>query len=182
MMRPLACAAAAAVLLSATAALGGDGDLGTQSSASAAMALEIPRSVKLSGVDPIVFSVTSAGVNENINVSDPICVYSNTGKFQITATGDGPGFAFKNGEESLDYLVFFNVPAAGAGNPFQFEQLQSGTLSTTSFRGDSTSIDCSGATGNSTYYEVAIRKEKLQAASAGDYTGSLTLTVVPANP
>lgn len=177
-LRHLALATAAAALLAAPAAFAAtDGNLDTTSTGVSDMSVTVPASVKITGVHALDFStINAANLDQDLVDHDDVCVYSNTGRYQVTATGDGTTtpFSMTNGSTELVYSVRFNDAIGGGGQSAP----ASGDIITTPFTGNSAAVDC-GGTDNASF-EVTIAGDVLQAAPAGTYNGNLTLLVTSA--
>lgn len=173
-LHSLAVAALATASCAVPMAIAADGQLDATSSMFSGMSLDIPPTVKLSGLDPLRFPKIGKGVEQNLTDSDEVCVYANTGRYQVIATGDGPGFVLVDGARTLPYSVWFRDRSGDAA------ELVSGVPSSTRFVGDRQAVDCGG--GSNASLDVTIAPAVLQAAPAGDYAGSLRLTVTPADP
>ncbi len=106
--------------------------------------------------------------------SDNVCVYSNNGGFNITATGSGAGNAFTlaGGGTTVPYAVeWANTSGALSGTG-----MTSGTplnSQTATFAGP----DCGG--GTNTTVLINVSQVDLGDAPAAAYSGVLTLLVAP---
>ena len=113
------------------------------------------------------------GTNQ-VQLEDQICVAASTGGYSVTITGSGASSAFTvaSGAKTIAYTVEFkdatkayatvtsNVPMAG---------FTTGRTNTTS---------CSGANA-AAFYRVTLSPTNLAAATAGTYTGTVTVRITP---
>ena len=101
------------------------------------------------------------------------CVGPTSAQYRITARGSGSGGAFTltNGISQLAYSVQY------AGRTGGFATLTAG-VPRTGLAGD-TRAQCTGLTRESERLRITITAANLTAATAGTYSGSLTLTVAP---
>lgn len=101
------------------------------------------------------------------------CVGPTSTQYRITARGSGSGGAFTltNGISQLAYGVQY------AGRTGGFATLTAG-VPRTGLTGD-TQAQCTGLTRESERLRITITAANLTAATAGTYSGSLTLTVAP---
>jgi hypothetical protein len=163
--------AAIAALAASEAHAASDGSLGATSQGSLDITLTINSLVQISALDDIALP-TYAGAD--IAGSDDLCVYSNTGGYEITATGNGTGQAFEliGSSANIPYTVEWSDSAgAGSGTALTTNVAltgQGGTFSTT---------DCGG--GNNAQVIVRASEPDLAVAPADNYTGVLTLLVAP---
>lgn len=115
--------------------------------------------------------------------NDDVCVgTTGTAQYIIRADGQGPGndFILANGANQLPYRVFWNDTIGTAGN---FE-LSSGVQVANLTNPPNTFVAigggayiCTGA--RDANVEIVVEEAALQAATAGTYTGVLTLTLIP---
>jgi hypothetical protein len=179
----LAAAAVIALAVPAMAQEAGPGEIGEESYGTSTITVTIPELVQITGVDNISFEdLTYSNLTNGVTVADEggVCVFSNTAGrgYTITATGNGTEapFSVTNGESELIYSVRFNegqTPASGA-------PLTHGTQSQV-FEGDATTYgSAGGCTSANASFDVTFAAGVLQDATAGGYTGTLTLTVSPA--
>jgi hypothetical protein len=165
--------AAVATFAASNAFAATQGTLGATSTGSLNITLTIDQLVQISALNDIALGNYTGGADKT--GGDDLCVYSNIGGYQITATGNGAGSAFRllgAGAASIPYTVQW-ADAAGAtsGDPMTSGTVltnQSGTFSTP---------DCGG--GNNARVIVTVNSTDLAAAPAQAYTGVLTLLVAP---
>jgi hypothetical protein len=149
------------------------GTLGATSQGTLNITLTINNLVQISALDDIALGAYT-GV-ANMTGVDDLCVYSNTGAYRITATGNGVGSAFHligPATAAVPYTVEW-ADAAGAGT---------GDLLTTNTplagqSGTITTPNCNG--GNNARVLVTVNSTDLAPAPAGSYAGVLTLVVAP---
>lgn len=164
-------ALSAAPVLAAT-----QGTIGATSTGSLTIDAFIANLAQISSLDDIDlgnYDGTSA-----MSGNDQVCVFSNTGGYEVTATGDGAGNAFElsNGTDALDYGVEW-ADSAGAGSG---TAMTSGAaLQFAAPSGPITTPDCNGGTSLNARVFVDVLATDLAVAPAGTYTGVLTLTVAP---
>jgi hypothetical protein len=166
--------AAVATFAAANAFAAGDETLGATSQGSLDITLTIDPLVQISALDDIALG-TYAGLGD-MTGADDLCVYSNNGGYDITATGDGAGQAFQltgtNSAAIIPYTVEW-ATSAGAG---------SGTDLTTNVAlpgqgGAFSTPDCGSA--DNAQVIVTVADAVLAAAPSDDYLGVLTLLVAP---
>ena len=123
---------------------------------------------------------TIANFSTDLTNSQSICVYSNgTGQstvYHVTASGSGTGSAFTlaSGASTIPYEVeWSSSPGKTSGT-----SLTSGTALTLQTSG-ANSASCSSGIATSASLIVILRTATVQAARAGTYSGTLTLTVAP---
>lgn len=127
--------------------------------------------VRIVGVGDFSFGMWG-GIGDLVN-SDPVCVYNSaSAAYTVTASGSGPGgdFTLVSGGNSLLYEVAFRGSAGGyvtleANSPQSFSAA------------NQVSNSCGG--GTNADVRVTVSASNLQAASAGSYSGTLTVTVGP---
>ena len=148
------------------------GTLGPTSQGSIDITLTIDPLVQISALDDIdLGNYTGAA---NMTGADDLCVYSNTGAYQITATGNGAGLAFHliGTSATVPYTVEW-ADAAGAGTG---DALTTNTP-LTGQSGTITTPNCDG--GNNARVIVTANSTDIAPAPAGNYVGVLTLVVAP---
>jgi hypothetical protein len=166
-------AAAVATFAASNAFAAQDGLLGATSQGDLEITLTIDPLVQISGLTDIQLGTYTGGAD--ITGVDNLCVYSNTGGYEITATGDGgTGSEFElNGTgHDVPYTVeWADSAGAGTGSP-----MTSGTV-LPGQGGTFTTPDCGG--GNNAQVIVTVNSTDLLAAPAQAYAGVLTLLVAP---
>jgi hypothetical protein len=103
--------AAVATLAAGNAFAATQGDLGPTSEGSLNITLTIDALVQISALDDIALGPYTGG--GNLTGADNLCVYSNNGGYDITATGNGNGGAF----ELLGTTVNLPIPSSGRPAP-----------------------------------------------------------------
>jgi hypothetical protein len=141
----------------------------------------------LSDINVPLWVTGDPGITEDVFV----CVYrandadGTTATYNITATGDGPGFLLKSGMNTLAYSVTWNDggagnPSGGTSSPFitsvalsnrQNARIQSDT--------PTNSDDCNAGASNTARLRIAVTNTNLEAAYDGTYEGTITLLVAP---
>jgi hypothetical protein len=164
--------AAVATFAASNAFAATQGTLGATSTGSLNITLTIDQLVQISALNDIALGNYTGGAN--MTGVDDLCVYSNIGGYQITATGNGAGSAFHliGAGATIPYAVEW-ADSAGAltGDP-----LTSGTVLTNQ-SGTFTTPNCGGT--NNARVRVTVNSTDLAAAPAQAYTGVLTLLVAP---
>jgi hypothetical protein len=148
------------------------GTLGATSQGSIDITLTIAPLVQISALDDIALGTYTGGAN--MTGDDTLCVYSNTGGYQITATGNGPGSAFEllGGSANIPYTVeWADTAGAGTGTPLTTNTPLTGQ------GGTFTTPDC-GSVDNARVF-VTVNSTALASAPADNYIGVLTLLVAP---
>lgn len=131
----------------------------------------------ISGLSDLTFtSVNFSGVNSSM--SEDICVYSSTSpeNYQITATGSGTGgsFTLASGSDTLAYQVAWNSsPGQTNGTPL------SANAPSTTQSSSAAQKTCNSGPATSASLIVTIPYSAVDAATAGNYSGTLNLTVIP---
>jgi hypothetical protein len=152
----------------------GQGVPGRTSTATLVVSAESPGMVRISAVtDQSLGSWSGIG---DLRSNGSLCVWSNTGAYEVVATGTGPagGFELTNGTGAR---LGFRVEWAGTAGQAQGAALQPGQGA----RFDTTvrSASCSGGADLNASVIVSIPEADLAAAPAGSYSGTLTLQVAP---
>lgn len=188
--------AAAVVALSASPAFAqaGDGALSqTASIASFNVTTNIPKMVRISGLEDITLNVTAASVanaNGAQNVGQRFCVYSNdtsAGLYKLTVDGQS-GSELNTGEAkfsltgpdatTLSFALWASDRASdayakGTATPGVAKNMQAVAGGQTR----PTTLNCNGTDNAS--MNVRFTNARILAALAGSYTGTLTFTVAP---
>jgi hypothetical protein len=166
--------AAVATFAAGNAFAASDGTLGATSQGTLDITLTIDPLVQISALDDIALGPYVGAGDET--GTDDLCVYSNNGGYDITATGNGSGGqAFElTGTSSavIPYTVEW-ATSAGAGT---------GTALTTGVTlagqgGTFSTPDCGGV--DNAQVIVTVADADLAAAPSDSYTGVLTLLVAP---
>lgn len=158
-----------------------DGELSASSSGS----LDITFALGIAGiiVDLRDFDLGTWSGTGDLRDNDDLCIgTTGTAEYIIRADGQGAGnnFILTNGSEQLPYRVFWNDTTGTAGNFELTAGVQSTNLTNPpnsfTFIGGNSYI-CTG--NRDANVEILVEESSLQAAKAGNYTGVLTLTMVP---
>lgn len=161
-----ACARTALLALALTAALL------AQAPASAAS-----NKVRITNLADVAFG-TIANLGVDAVQSQSICVYAdtNTNGYNVTAIGTGPAGAFQlsSGTANISYDVLWNSSAGrNSGTQVAPNVPLTGQVST------ATQQSCSSGPASSASLVVVLRSSALSSASAGTYSGGLTLVIGP---
>jgi hypothetical protein len=151
-----------------------DGNLGATSQGTLTISLTIDPLVQISDLDDITLP-TFTGTGP-VSGSDDVCVYSNNGGFDITATGSGASSAFTlagTGTNTIPYSVAWaNSSGATSGTSMSTSVPLDNQVAT--FTGGA---DCGG--GTNTTVLVTVGAADLNVAPTDTYAGILTLMVAP---
>lgn len=153
--------------------------------AGATLALALPAwspllagsNVRITGLSDVAFG-TVANLSTDWTLSQNICVYSNTATsgYHVQATGSGSGGAFTlaSGSNALAYEVEWNpVSGQSTGTTLSPNVALTGQVSS------ATQQSCNSGPATSASLIVILRAAQLSAATAGSYSGTLTLLVGP---
>jgi hypothetical protein len=148
------------------------GTLGATSQGTLNITLTIDELVQISALDDIALPNYTGGAD--ITGGGDLCVYSNIGGYQITATGNGANSAFHliGAGATIPYTVEW-ADSAGA---LSGEPMTSGTALINQ-SGTFTTPNCGGL--DNARVMVTVSSTDLAAAPAQDYAGVLTLLVAP---
>ncbi len=151
-----------------------DGDLGTTSSGTLDITLNIPARFQISQLDPIALTPVSDSSSKATGYSQ-FCVYSNAASngYGITASGSygSSSDAFKlvdSSDTTVDYKVFFDDSVATSAT----EGMTHG--SKTSAKKSSNTLNCDDSPNATIYIETA---DNVDTITTGDYSGVLTLLI-----
>ena len=156
----------------------------TLSSTSALIALAIAApaypSARITGLTDVNFGIINSALDQSF--SQNVCIYSVKGNgnqeigYSVQATGDGAGGAFSlaSGSQILPYEVRW----ADAANQTSGTQLTAGAL-VSGFANSSDSQTCFGGAQQNASLTVTVRGTQIAAATAGNYSGVLQVTIVP---
>lgn len=156
----------------------------TLSALLALVALAIPGPAfpngRISGLVDVAFGTINSPVDQSS--SQNVCIFSVKGNgnqqvgYSVQATGDGTGGAFTlaSGSQTLPYEVRW----ADAANQTGGTQLTSGTT-VTGFANSSDSTTCFSGSQDNASLTITIRGTQVDAATAGNYSGVLQITIVP---
>lgn len=153
--------------------------------AGATLALALPawsallagNKVRITGLSDVAFG-TVANLSTDWTRSQNICVYSTspTAGYNVRATGSGSGGAFTlaSGSNALAYEVEWSpVSGQSTGTTLSPNVALTGQVSS------ATQQTCNSGPATSASLIVILRSAQLSAATAGTYSGTLTLLVAP---
>lgn len=168
----ISAAAALGMVAAATANAASQGSLGATSQGDLTITLKVDALVQISDLNDI--SLGTFDGTTDLSGSDNVCVYSNNGGFNITATGSGTSSAFTlaGGGTTVPYAVeWANSSGASSGTEMFAGRPLNGQ--TAKFAG----ADCGG--GTNTTVLVSVSQADLSSAPSDAYAGVLTLLVAP---
>ena len=162
-----------------------DGTLGTTSTGTIPVTLNMPAVIKISELKEVTFTYTD-GVSGDLSNSQSFCVYTNAteGLYSLTVndTTDEKPAAFqlspaggsRVGGDTVTYNVFFaSEPSAASGS---LSPVSPGTkISATG--ANTQALNCGGTMVAT--LKIEIPEGNLAAVESGTYTDTLTLTVAP---
>lgn len=130
----------------------------------------------LSGLADVTFG-TIGTFNDRFS-SQSVCAYSasSTSRYSVTALGNGPGgsFALTSGSAQLPYEVLWSpFPGQTNGTNLVAGSTQPGLDS------GATQKTCNNGPSTSASLTVVLRSSALSSARAGNYSGTLQLTIAP---
>jgi hypothetical protein len=154
--------------------------LGTAATALAALLVPAPLSAQSNNVRITKLSDVSFGALANLGVDASmarnICVFANTtgNRYRVTATGSAPGgaFALTSGAALLNYEVQWNASSGQSSGL----QLSPSTAQTGLVSGASQQT-CNSGPATTASLIVFLRSTALSSATAGSYSGTLTLII-----
>lgn len=161
--------------LTFTAFAAQDGDVGSTSRGTMGVSINKGDEVRISNLRDVDFGEQTSAPSER---SIEVCVYSTTGKYDITASsasGDGDDFrmANNNNTEFIEYdLQWAHNTSANSG-----QDLDNGETSNQMTQADRNDSDCDDDTNARLFVEVD--EDSFNDATAGSYTDTLTLVVSP---
>ena len=135
--------------------------------------------VRISGLANFTFN-TISDLTSDSSLAEDVCVYSNspTNGYRVTATGSGSGGAFTlapvSGTNTLAYEVQWKAQAGAPSGT----QLTAGSP-LTGLVSSATQQACNNGPAASASLIVLLRAAALSSATAGTYSGSLTLLIAP---
>ena len=141
----------------------------------ASPALAASNKVRITKLSDVAFgSIANLGVDSS--QSQSVCLYSDTSTsgYNITATGAGPGgtFQLSSGPSALTYEVQWNS-SSGQGSGIQL----SPNVPLTGQTSTATQQTCNTGPPTSASLIILFRSGALSSATAGAYSGTLTLVV-----
>ena len=153
------------------------GSLGNNSSGDLEINLTLGLLARITGLSDIAFGNWTGG---DLTADQNICVgLYGTNTFRLRATGSGDlnsanAFALSNGSDYIPYRVYFNDQNGLSGRT----ELTAATALTNQTAG-AAFWNIFGCLINNANLSVLIEETELASASAGNYTGTLTVTVIP---
>lgn len=155
---------------------------GAAAAALLSTALEAPahaQQARITSLEDVAFGTLNSPVDQSI--SQNVCAYSSQGAFNpidysVLASGSGSGgaFALSSGAASLVYEVQW----ADSPNQTGGVLLQSGVLAT-GFGNSAFFQSCLFQAQGTASLTVTIRAAEIAAATAGNYSGVLQITLIP---
>ena len=175
LIKKLAAVAVALTITAAPAVAATDGLLGSTSTGSLDITVNIGDLVRITNFQDIAFGTYSG--SGDLNADDDLCVYRNntaSANYTITATATEGSFQVESGANNIDYDVFFNDVTGTTGEI----ALAYNTVSVAQSGANTASETCAtgGLTSN---VHVRMVEADLQAAAPGAYSGTLILTAAP---
>jgi hypothetical protein len=141
--------------------------------AAAMLALTTPasaQSVQVNGLSDVAFG-TIGSFSSDLVRSQSICAFSGLlgGRYSVTASGSGPGGAFtlSNGAAALPYEVQWNISAG--------QNSGTGLTPNVPLTGQTMLLSCPVLQTTNTSLIVILRAAQLHVATAGNYSGTLTV-------
>ena len=121
---------------------------------------------------------TISNFSTDLTNSQSICVYSTgtSGQYRVTATGDGSGGAFTLASGS--YTLAYEVQWSASSGQTSGQSLTAG-VALTGLTSTATSSNCSSGPVTTASLITILRTTGVSAATAGAYSGTLTLVVAP---
>lgn len=133
--------------------------------------------VQITGLSDVSFGIL-ANLNADLNSAQSVCVFSNTktNGYNVMASGTGTGGAFTlaSGSRALAYEVQWSG-SAGQTSGVQL----SPNAALTGLTSTATQQTCNKGPATTASFIVLVRSANLSTATAGTYTGTLTLTISP---
>jgi len=151
--------------------------LGDSSYGESTITVTVPSLVQINGVDNIIFGeLTADHIKNGHTQSDSVCVFSNVADhgYVVKAEGSGEDDAFtlsQVGGEGTEVPLAYEVTFGPTGNGTPINNPGDTVIGT-----GSESIACSS---DNASFEVILSSENLEKVTAGNYSGTLTLTVSP---
>jgi hypothetical protein len=175
-MRKAAAAMAAAglLMLAAPAQSATDGNLGATSSGTAGVSVVVPQMVRITGLADLAINPYAGPTSA---ASGNVCVYSNTGNYQITATTVETAFSMigqTDATQSITYAVEWAATSgAGTGTALTYNT----ALGAQSSGG--ANLACANVGGTNSTLIVRVTDTDIGVATAQTYAGTLNLVVAP---
>ena len=159
------------------------GTLGATSTGTVNISITKSVQTQISDLSDMTLSNWSVG-DGAVTLFSNACIYSSTGSYKVTATGNGAGNAFNvaSGSNVLPYTVTWN--AGGQGNLANTgTSLVTNVQSTNFANANTSSANCSGGgpANDTARVVVSITQANMDAASSSNtpYTGTLTMLISP---
>jgi len=131
---------------------------------------------RLTGLADVAFGAVNVSADQTS--SQDVCAFSNsnTGGYSVIATGTGTGgtFTLSTGAAQLPYEVFWADTVNQTGGT---ALVAGGT--TTGFTSNASQQTCNSGPSASASLTVVLRATALSSATAGDYSGTLQITIAP---
>ncbi len=159
------------------------GSSGASSSGTIENIVTVGRVIRIGGLRDFNFGVWNSG-DGTLSDNDNVCIAKNDifGPYAIRAAGNGDGFdpaafTLSNGADQIYYNVYWNDANGTGGN----QQLAPGVVLHGQTGGAFTFLInlIFGICNTNANVEIEIPDTELQAASGGNYSGTLTLLVIP---
>jgi spore coat protein U-like protein len=189
-MKKLMIAAAAAAMLATPAMASTDGALSTtNSSGTLDVTVNIPKMVRVSGLDDLTINVTPAMLTEPFfsreDATSRFCVYSNdgaNGAYNLTVSanpsnieGAAP-YALQGTGGTLPYAIWTSDNTANEFKNFRFAGLTTTYSANADGAGRPKTLNCTDRAENASI-KVGVNDAAIIAAQAGTYTDTITVTV-----
>lgn len=181
--------AAAAIAFATPAMAATDGALSEDDSTGTLdFEVNIPKMVRVSGLDDLQIDVTPAMLTEPYfsreDATDLFCVYSNDGAdgayaMTVSATPSGTGgapFALNGAGGSVPYSIWTSDNTGDQFKSWRFTGSTTNYIADADGLGRPTTTDCSDRADNASL-KVGVDDAALIAAQAGTYTDTITVTV-----
>ena len=131
--------------------------------------------VRVTGLSDVAFGAI-ANLNSDTSQSESVCLFAdtNTNGYNVTATGTGPGGAFElsSGSNSLAYEVQWSSSSGQVSGAQLSPNLPLTAQSSTAVQ-----QTCNNGPSTSASLVIFLRSGALSSATAGTYSGTLTLVV-----
>ena len=166
--------ATASMLCATSAYAASQGSMGASSTGSLDITMDAPGMVRVSDFVDMSFDLATWDGVSPYGYSDGICVWSNTGGYNVTATGDGPAGSFEIsfGGSRVPYSVTW-ADQVSAADPLTT------AVALTTQQATVNSTTCNSGADNTATVQVIFAATDLAMAIAGSYSGTLTVVVAP---
>ena len=155
-----------------------DGVVGTTSTGTLDIQVDVDDLVRISGLSDILLTFDATGTGDVIG-SSTACIYRNgAGDYNVTASGSGAASAFtiQNGA-AVPTVIAYTVAWDDAVTGTNTSAVTALTPLTGQSGANTVADDCSTGGGANAFVEITIPRADLSAAPAGTYNGTLTLVV-----